>query len=57
MRLYLADYHLVSARFALTDNDATRARSHFEKAEALVRETGYHRRDSDLEELRAELAG
>jgi len=27
-------------------------REHFEKAEKLVEETGYHRRDGEVEELR-----
>jgi hypothetical protein len=44
------------ARHALRNADRTQAREHFEKAEALVQDTGYHRRDPDLEKLRAELA-
>ena len=55
MRLHLADYHLASARLALTSGDRDRARAHLEKAEALIRETGYHRRDPDLAALRAML--
>ena len=46
MRLYLADYHLAMARRA-------HARDHLEKAERLIGETGYHRRDRELAELRA----
>jgi hypothetical protein len=45
LRLHLADYHLIMARNALAANDCPRAREHFEKAEALVQATGYHRRD------------
>jgi hypothetical protein len=45
MRLHVTDYHLISTR-----------RAHFEQAETLVQETGYHRRDRDLAGLRAELA-
>jgi hypothetical protein len=56
MRLNLTDYHLASARLALRNGYRTQARDHFEKAEALVQDTGYHRRDPDLEKLRAELA-
>jgi tetratricopeptide (TPR) repeat protein len=55
MRLHLADYHFIMARNALAANDRPSAREHFEKAEALVQATGYHRRDSDLATLRAEL--
>jgi tetratricopeptide (TPR) repeat protein len=53
MRLILTDYHLASARLALANNDHDQARAHFEKAATLVHETGYHRRDPDLEKLRA----
>jgi hypothetical protein len=45
MRLHLTDYHLAMAR-------RHKSRDHFRKAEALVAETGYHRRDADLESLR-----
>jgi tetratricopeptide (TPR) repeat protein len=49
MRLYLADYHLAMAR-------REHSCEHFEKAERLIAETGYHRRDAELEQLRADLA-
>jgi hypothetical protein len=52
MRLYLADYHLASARIALRNNDRAKALDHFARAESLIQETGYHRRDLDLAELR-----
>ncbi|HLJ27269.1 MAG TPA: TIR domain-containing protein [Candidatus Angelobacter sp.] len=55
MRLHLSDYHLASARLALGNRDLVKAREHFEKAETLVHETGYHRRDGELERLRVEL--
>lgn len=55
MRLHLTDYHLASARLALPTSDRPKAREHFTKAETLVQETGYHRRDPELAELRAEL--
>jgi tetratricopeptide (TPR) repeat protein len=42
MRLYLADYHLACGNLV--------------EAEALINETGYHRRDGELEELRKRLA-
>jgi hypothetical protein len=34
----------------------THSRGHFEYAERLIAETGYRRRDAELERLRAELA-
>jgi tetratricopeptide (TPR) repeat protein len=52
MRLHLTDYHLASARLALANNDRPKALDHFAKAESLIQETGYHRRDPDLAELR-----
>ncbi|HXB66889.1 MAG TPA: toll/interleukin-1 receptor domain-containing protein [Candidatus Acidoferrales bacterium] len=48
MRLHLTDYHLAMARLH-------HSREHFDKAEALIAETGYHRRDAELEELRQSL--
>jgi tetratricopeptide (TPR) repeat protein len=52
MRLHLTDYHLASARLALRHGDRAQAHEHFAKAEALIHETGYDRRDPDLAELR-----
>jgi tetratricopeptide (TPR) repeat protein len=48
MRLHLTDYHLAMAR-------RYKSREHFLKAEALIAETGYHRRDAELEALRQTL--
>ena len=45
MRLHLTDYHLISARKAIENGDTAKAREHFVKAETLINETGYHRRD------------
>jgi hypothetical protein len=41
MRLHLADYHLAKGNLA--------------EAEKLINETGYHRRDKELAELRRRL--
>jgi hypothetical protein len=49
MRLCLADSHLAMAR-------KHGSREHMEQAAALVEETGYHRRDREVEELRRKLA-
>ena len=48
MRLHLADYHLIQAR-------RLKSIEHFYKAEALINETGYHRRDQSLADLRKDL--
>ena len=48
MRLHLTDYHIAMARLH-------HSREHFLKAEALIAETGYHRRDAELEALRHSL--
>ena len=42
MKLYLADYHLAVGNLA--------------EAERLINETGYHRRDGELEALRRRLS-
>ena len=49
MRLHLAAYPLAMAR-------RHKSREHFLKAEALIAETGYHRRDAELESLRQSVA-
>jgi tetratricopeptide (TPR) repeat protein len=51
MRLFLTDYHLESCRLLLAENDLPSAREHLEKASKLVEETGYHRRDREVQEL------
>jgi tetratricopeptide (TPR) repeat protein len=56
MRLHLTDYHLESARLCLAMGDKYQeAQDHYEKAKTLIAETGYHRRDKELEELRVKL--
>ncbi len=56
MELHLTDYHLASAGHALKNHELAKARAHTDKAAALIDETGYHRRDKALAELRAEIA-
>ncbi len=58
MRLFLTDYHLERARLCLDrreGDDGADAAVHFEKAKALVEETGYHRRDKEVEEIKGRL--
>ncbi len=61
MRLFLADCWLESARQRLampnaSEEQLTRAAEAVVRAEMIVEETGYHRRDPDLAIVRAELA-
>jgi hypothetical protein len=64
MRLYLTDLALERARLALdvpsafASREAARAEAKAQtaKAAALIAETGYHRRDPELVELKARLA-
>jgi tetratricopeptide (TPR) repeat protein len=56
MRLHLTDYHLESARLCLAmGGKHPEAQDHYEKAKKLVDDTGYHRRDKEVEELRVKL--
>ena len=52
MRLHLCDAHLEYARLRLAEGRPDDARPHFETAEALVNECGYHRRDREIDDLR-----
>jgi tetratricopeptide (TPR) repeat protein len=56
MRLHECDAHLEYARLELAQRNRETARPHFTDAEKLVATTGYHRRDRDLDELRAALS-
>jgi len=56
MKLYLADYHLEAARLCLAEGGKyADARDHYEKAKALIDQTGYHRRDPELIALKSHL--
>ncbi|MEM6453552.1 MAG: toll/interleukin-1 receptor domain-containing protein [Acidobacteriota bacterium] len=61
MRLFACDAHLERARLLRdlsTDDDAReQARPHVEMAKKLIAETGYHRRDRELENLERWLSG
>lgn len=54
MRLHLADYHLEMARLRFAQEKGN-PQPHIEAAETLIEETGYHRRDAELSELKAQL--
>lgn len=55
MGLYLADYHLESARLRLAQGNEKRAREHLTTAEEMIDCMGYHRRDKEAEELERQL--
>ena len=55
MRLFECDAHLESARLELAQGNPAAARTHLTRAEELVAATGYHRRNKELEELKAAL--
>ncbi|MCC6725494.1 MAG: hypothetical protein IT258_13380 [Saprospiraceae bacterium] len=55
MRLHLTDYHLEMARLRLAQARPEEARPHVAEAARLIEETGYYRRDKELEELQKAL--
>ncbi len=55
MKLFVTDCHLGYARLALAEGKPDDTREHVDKAKALIEETGYHRRDAELAELKAKV--
>jgi len=55
MLLFKVDYHLEMARLLLVSDDEGDILAHIAKAERLINQTGYHRRDSELAALKAQL--
>ena len=55
MGLYLADYHLESARLHLTQGNQEKAREHWETAKEMIGRMGYHRRDKEVNEIAEQL--
>lgn len=55
MKLHLTDCYLERSRLCLAMGDRAQARQHWTKAKTMVEQTGYHRRDRDLEEIAREL--
>ncbi len=51
MGIHLADYHLEAARLYFVEDQLTEAVESLEKAERIVEEMGYHRRDKEREKL------
>ena len=55
MRLHLNDYHLEMARLLIAKGKPLEAEKHVEIAAGMIQEMGYHRRDKELNELKARL--
>jgi tetratricopeptide (TPR) repeat protein len=51
MKLHLTDYHLEAGRLCLAEGNKDAAKKHLDAARALIQETGYHRRDADVQEI------
>lgn len=56
MRLHEADCHLEYARWYLANGEKEKARERLDKAKEMIEEMGCHRRDGEVEELRAVLS-
>jgi hypothetical protein len=52
MKLFLCDYHLEAARLCAAQGKDKEAEQHFTIAKKIIEETGYHRRDKEVERLR-----
>jgi tetratricopeptide (TPR) repeat protein len=57
MKLHVTDCHLGYARLALAEEKPEVARDELAQARALIKETGYHRRDEELAELEESVEG
>ncbi|NIM99904.1 MAG: hypothetical protein GTO24_18085 [candidate division Zixibacteria bacterium] len=52
MKLHLCDFHLEAGRLCLAEENEEQAEKHFSMAKKMIEETGYHRRDKEVERLR-----
>jgi tetratricopeptide (TPR) repeat protein len=52
MKLHLVNYHIEAARVSSAEGKDEDARLHFETAGKMIKETGYHRRDEEIECLK-----
>ena len=55
MGLYIADYHLESARLHLARGKQNKAREHYSTAKEMIERMGYHRRDNEVKEIAQQL--
>jgi tetratricopeptide (TPR) repeat protein len=53
MKLHLVDYHLEAGRLCEAEGKKQEAKEHFKTAAKMIVETGYHRRDKEVEKLRS----
>jgi hypothetical protein len=51
MKLHLVDYHLEARRVCSAEGKSDEAKEHFETAKKMIEETGYHRRDEEVEKI------
>ena len=56
MRLHLTDYHLEMARLLVAEGAVAGLQKHIEAAAKLITETGYHRRDTELADLKTKFS-
>ena len=57
MRLHMTDYHLEMSRLLIAEGKEplNKIQEHVDKAEKLINDTGYHRRDKELADLKEQL--
>ena len=55
MRLHEADCHLAYTRLYLACGEKDKAQKSFAEAKKMIEQTGYHRRDKEVEELEGQL--
>lgn len=55
MRLHIVDCHIEYVKLYLAEGKRKEAMEHFEEAKTMIQEMGYHRRDKELNELKARL--
>lgn len=51
IKLHLVDYHLEAGRLCLAENQPHEAKEHVKTAARMIKDTGYHRRDEEVEKL------
>jgi tetratricopeptide (TPR) repeat protein len=54
MKLHLCDFHLEAGRLCLAEENDEQADHHFNIAKKMIQQTGYHRRDKEVERVRRE---
>ncbi len=52
MKLHMVDYHIEAARVSSAEGKSDEAEVHLKKAAQMIKDTGYHRRDKEIECLK-----